>query len=325
MNTSPILQRPLSIAPMVDWSNTHFRMLMRYLAPHALVYTEMEPLGAVLNRRPKALCFDPLEHPIALQVGGANASQLVEVVKIAQEAQFDELNLNLGCPSHKVLSGHFGACLMREGEHVAACVRAMKAIATLPITIKMRTGVDALDSYDFFADLAGRLIEAGADKLIIHARKAWLHGLNPKQNRTLPPLQYDYVYRLKQAHPSTPIIINGHLDNLQVIQTVMPHVDGIMIGRLACHAPYALTAIHQYFYPSVPIQPREAILQTYLNYAYHQAQQGVRLSVLGKPIMNMLHGLPYAKRWKQALLHVIQQKRPEGFLELCESYDRLMS
>lgn len=315
----------LSIAPMVDWTNTHFRVFMRLLAPKALLYTEMEPLGAVLNKRPKALYFDPIEHPIALQIGGSNLTDLVETVKIAQASKFDELNINLGCPSHKVLSGRFGACLMREGDHVADCIRAMKNGAQLPITVKMRTGVDELDSYAFFSELAGKLISAGTDKLIIHARKAWLHGLNPKQNRNLPPLEYEYVYRLKKEHPGVPIIINGHLNSVDIIQEVMAHVDGIMIGRLVCHDPFAITTIHHYFYPEIAPITREDAIKQYLNYAHQQASQGVKLSILGKPVMNIMHGLPFAKRWKQALLTIMQTRNAAGLLELSESYGSLMS
>jgi tRNA-dihydrouridine synthase A len=195
-----VLSLPLSVAPMVDWTHTHFRVLMRLIAPYALLYTEMEPLGAILRRRPKSLYFDPLEHPIALQVGGADEKGWIEAVKIAEEARFDEININLGCPSHKVLSGHFGACLMREGKVVASWIKMMKQVSIIPVTVKMRTGVDEQDSYDFFQDLAGQLIVAGCDKLIIHARKAWLSGMNPKQNRTLPPLQSVNVRFLNREH-----------------------------------------------------------------------------------------------------------------------------
>jgi tRNA-dihydrouridine synthase A len=321
---------PLSVAPMVDWTNTHFRILMRLIAPFALVYTEMEPLGAVLRFREQSLYFDEMEHPIALQIGGAEREGLVEAVKIAQSSGFDEINLNLGCPSHKVISGRFGACLMRQGEHVSSCIRAMKEVAQIPVTVKMRTGVDELDSYAFFENLAGSLIDAGADKLIIHARKAWLHGLNPKQNRTLPPLQYDYVYRLKATYPHVPIILNGQLNDLDVVKSALidghsneKRIDGIMVGRLVYQDPYMLSLYHRFFYPDHPYSSRQLIMKTYLDYAYKQACSGVRLTILGKPIMNMAHGLPFAKRWKHALLEVMQNKIPQGFLELSQSYDSL--
>lgn len=322
---SPIIRLPLSVAPMVDWTNTHFRILMRFLAPFALVYTEMEALGAVLRHREHSLYFDEKEHPIALQMGGADRLGLVEAVKIAQTSGFDEINLNLGCPSHKVLSGQFGACLMKQEAHVASCIRAMKDVAHIPVTVKMRTGVDELDSYDFFENLAGSLINAGADKLIIHARKAWLHGLNPKQNRTLPPLQYEYVYRLKKAFPQMPIILNGQLNDLDVVKTTLPFVDGIMVGRLVCQDPFMLSHYHQFFYPEQACLSRQTIMKNYLEYAYQQACRGVRLSILGKPIMNMAHGLPFAKRWKHALLEAMQRKIPDGFLELSQSYDSLFA
>jgi tRNA-dihydrouridine synthase A len=314
----------LSIAPMVDWTNTHFRVFMRMLLPQAWLYTEMEPLGAILNHPEKTLRYHPMEHPLVLQVGGSDMSGLIQALHHAEAAGFDEFNLNLGCPSPKVQSGQFGACLMNEGGRVAQWVRALKQEAKIPITIKMRTGLDHQDDYSFFSSLAQQWIEAGIDKLVVHARKAWLTGLNPKQNRTIPPLHYDYVYRLKQTYPKFPIIINGHLNDLKIIQEVMKYVDGVMIGRLACDNPYALTTIHHYFYPESPKVTRNLVLKNYLTYAYEQACLHERLTVLLKPVMNLAHGLPNAKKYKQILLETMQSKNTESLLGLLESCDSLL-
>lgn len=316
---------PLSIAPMVDWTNTHFRVLMRMIAPRALVYTEMQTLGAIFNNPKRALTYDPIEHPLALQVGGADEKDLARAAQLAQEAQFDEINLNVGCPSSKVQAGRFGVCLMREKKHVSDCIRAMKQASNIPVTVKTRIGIDEEDSYAFFSDFAASLIEAGTDKLIIHARKAWLKGLNPKQNRTIPPLNYDYVYRLKQAYPDVPMILNGNVSALNDIQKHMEEVDGVMIGRLACEQPYTLSKIHTYFYPQVPCMNWEAVLQSYSDYVIQQAEQGVPLSILCKPLMNMAHGLPGSKRWKKKLMELIQHKESKRLLDLVDSYVNLIA
>ncbi|MCX7114895.1 MAG: tRNA dihydrouridine(20/20a) synthase DusA [Gammaproteobacteria bacterium] len=301
---SSVLHCPLSIAPMVNWTNTHFRRLMRLIAPQALLYTEMEPLQAVLRRKKTSVHFDIAEHPIALQLGGSDLAGLVESVNIAQEIGFDEVNLNLGCPSKKVQQGRFGACLMKEGDHVAACITAMKHEARIPVTVKMRIGVDEWDSLDFFLNLATQLVDAGVDKLIIHARSAWLKGLNPKQNRTAPPLKYDYVYALKQRFPQLPVIINGQVDDIEKVQAHLAQVDGVMIGRLACRQPYALADIHRVLHPETPILSPKEVVHTYLDYAYQQASEGEPFPRLCRPLFSMAHGEAHAKRWKHALMRV---------------------
>ncbi|OGV26081.1 MAG: hypothetical protein A3F18_08425 [Legionellales bacterium RIFCSPHIGHO2_12_FULL_37_14] len=296
---------------------------MRILAPKALLYTEMEPVHAVLLRKPRAIYFDPSEHPIALQLGGCDAILLATACKIAEEAHYDEVNLNLGCPSNRVKSGKFGAILMRDGKHVANCILAMKKATNLPISIKMRTGVDELDSYEYFKGLVKEFIDVGVDKIIVHARKAWLNGISPKKNRTLPPLQYGTVFKLREDFPHIELILNGQVNSIELIESALKHVDGVMLGRLFCHDPYAITSIHKYFYPAVNLPTRYEALKKYLAYAYTQAQKDIKLAILFKPIINMAHALPFAKKWKQALLKTIQQQNKAGILELIHAYDSL--
>ncbi len=285
---------------------------MRLLAPEALLYTEMQTVGAIVNNPLRALGFNAIEHPLALQLGGADMEGLVSSAKIAEEKGFAEINLNLGCPSNKVQAGRFGACLMAEPKQVADCISALKAAVSIPVTAKTRIGIDEEDSYEFFSAFAHQLIDAGCDKLIVHARKAWLHGLNPKQNRTIPPLHYDYVYKIKQEFAKLPVVINGNINTINEIQTHMQHVDGVMLGRLACQNPYALTAIHHYYYPNSLLRFRHAILADYLQYVEEQFQSGVPLSLLLKPIFNIVHGLPGAKNWKEQLIQIQQLKSLKG-------------
>ncbi|WP_274519683.1 tRNA dihydrouridine(20/20a) synthase DusA [Legionella spiritensis] len=305
---------PLSVAPMIDWTYTHFRVLMRLLAPKALLYTEMQTTGAIINNQHKALFYQPVEQPLALQLGGADVSVLATCAAMAEEQGYAEINLNLGCPSDRVQAGRFGACMMAEPEHVVACIRAMKEAVSIPVTAKTRIGIDRQDSYDFFSAFANALIDAGCDKLIVHARKAWLHGLNPKQNRTVPPLHYDYVYRIKKENPDIPVVINGNIGGISEIITHMNDVDGVMLGRLACQNPYALAAIHRYFYPHDTMRTRFDVTSHYLEHVIAQYEKGVLLSVLLKPVMNMAFGLSGAKRWKE-LLVMAQQKKSIHELE----------
>lgn len=305
------LMSPLAIAPMIDWTYTHFRVLMRFIAPKALLYTEMQTAGAIKHNQERALLFDSREHPLALQLGGANKQELVTCAQIAEQKGFAEINLNLGCPSDKVQAGRFGACMMNESELVAECIYAMKQAVSIPVTAKTRIGIDNQDSYEFFSAFAHTLAQAGCDKLIIHARKAWLNGLNPKQNRTIPPLHYDFAYRIKQDLKDIPIVINGNIELIDDIAEHMIHVDGVMLGRLACNNPYALNKIHHYFYPNIPMQTRCDIMEAYTHYLIEQFNHGVPLSILLKPLLNLAYGLPGAKYWKEQLILAQQSKKIE--------------
>lgn len=303
--TSP---HPLSIAPMIDWTHTHFRVFMRLLLPKALLYTEMQTIGAVLNNPDRALTFAPIESPVALQLGGADPEALAKCAVLAEQLGYAEVNLNLGCPSDRVQAGRFGACMMAEPNLAAECISAMKAAVNIPITAKTRIGIDQQDSFEFFAAFIDKLLKAGADKIIVHARKAWLKGLNPKQNRTIPPLHYDYVYRIKTLYPNIPIVINGHINTIESVEAHMQHVDGVMIGRLACQNPYYLTKMHRYFYPSLPLLKREEVLQNYLSYWQGPFSKQAAFSFLLKPLYTLFHGCPNAKLWKAQLMAVQKNK-----------------
>lgn len=317
----PLTSDVLSIAPMIDWTYSHFRVFMRLLAPNAVLYTEMQTTGAVLNNPKRALPFDAMEHPIVLQLGGSNPAALAECARMAQEAGYDEVNLNLGCPSDKVQAGQFGACLMSESARVAECISAIKKAVTIPVTAKTRIGIDHQDSYEFFSNFARCLVDAGSDKLIVHARKAWLNGLNPKQNRTIPPVNYDYVYRLKSELSHVPVIINGNISTITEVKDHLAVVDGVMLGRLACDNPYAIARIHHEIYSNLPLLKRSELMLHYLPYIEKQHQLGESLSLLIKPIFNLAHGMPGASQWKQYLMRAIQQKSTSG---LSESVDRLL-
>jgi tRNA-dihydrouridine synthase A len=286
------------------------------LAPNALLYTEMQTPGAIQHNPERALGFNTIEHPIALQLGGADRAALVSCARIAEAQGYDEINLNLGCPSDRVQAGRFGACLMAEPQAVADCIKAMKDAVRIPVTAKTRIGIDHQDSYEFFSDFVQSLVEAGCDKLIVHARKAWLHGLNPKQNRTIPPLHYEYVYQIKQAFPSIPVVINGNIQTLDAIQTHLMQTDGVMLGRLACNNPYAIAEMHHHLYPNTPLSDRATTLKCYLDYAADAFTQGVPMSLLLKPIFNLAHGLPGAKAWKAQLMQ-IQQSNSSKALKEC--------
>jgi len=302
------LNLPLSIAPMIDWTYTHFRVLMRYLAPNALLYTEMQTTGAIQNNPKRALEFHAQEHPLALQLGGSDIQALVQAAKTAEQAGYDEVNLNLGCPSDKVQAGRFGACLMYEAEHVTNCLRAIKDAVNIPVTAKTRIGVDQQDSYAFFSDFVHTIIHSGCDKLIVHARKAWLNGLNPKQNRTIPPVNYDYVYQIKRELPNLPVVINGNISTLNAIKEHLQQLDGVMLGRLACDNPYKISEIHQSLYPETIALSRSEILSKYSEYLIAQHSQGISLSLLIKPIFGLAFGLPGASQWKQQLMELLKTK-----------------
>lgn len=295
---------PLSIAPMIDWTYTHFRVFMRLLARHALLYTDMQTPGAIIHNPTRSLHFHPMEHPLALQLGGADIPALVECAKIAEQQGFVEVNLNLGCPSDRVQAGRFGACLMAEPAHVADCINALKNAVSIPVTAKTRIGIDHQDSYEFFSAFAHQLVDAGCDKLIIHARKAWLNGLSPKQNRTIPPVNYDYVYEIKKALPLIPVIINGNIQTLDEINLHLNQVDGVMVGRLPCQNPYAIACIHHALYPNEPLLDRATLLKHYFNYLQEIDSARVPISLLLKPIFNMTHGMPGARFWKEQLLTI---------------------
>lgn len=291
----------LSIAPMIDWSYTHFRVLMKILAPRALCYTEMQTVQAIQHNPERALDFHERELPyLALQVGGSDPRALEYAAKMAEERGFSEINLNLGCPSDRVQQGRFGACLMYEPSRVAECIDAMKKAVHIPVTAKTRIGVDAHESYDFLSNFVGMLIEKNCDKLVMHARKAWLKGLSPKENRTIPPLHYDSVYRIKSDFKSTPVVINGNIQRFDV-PFHLEKVDGVMLGRMACDDPYQIANLHHDLYPDMNMQTRTEILKAYVLYL-KELHGSHSIPLLVKPLLNLAHGLPGNKAWKKQLL-----------------------
>ena len=293
----------LSIAPMMDWTDRHCRFLHRQLTARALLYTEMVVADAVIHGpRERLLGFDAVEHPVALQIGGSDPEKLTLAARIGEEFGYGEINLNVGCPSDRVQSGTFGACLMKTPGLVADCVAAMKATVKIPVTVKCRIGVDDQDSEAALDALADGVFAAGADALWVHARKAWLEGLSPKENRDIPPLDYDRVYRLKQRYPDWFIGINGGVKTLEEAAAHLGHVDGAMIGRAAYQTPGLLAQADAMLYgdASVPFD-REALLETMCAYVDRHIAAGGRLGHVARHMVGLFHGLPGARRYRQIL------------------------
>lgn len=303
----------LCLAPMLDWTDRHFRYFIRLLAPHCVVYTEMITTGALLyGDTHRFLDFSAEEHPIALQLGGSDPEALAKCALLAQHYGYDEINLNVGCPSDRVQSGRFGACLMKEPQLVADCVNAMRSSAHHPlVSVKCRLGVDEQEDYFLLEKFISHLKEAGCDHVIVHARKAWLKGLSPKENREIPPLNYAWVYALKRAFPDFKIIINGGIKTVADTVEHLEIMDGVMIGRPAYEYPYFFRELESALYsPFVDDNrcSRLAIIDHYLPYVEKQLSQGVRLSSLVRPMMGIFNGLPGSRQWRRYLSeHVHQQ------------------
>ncbi|WP_169546105.1 tRNA dihydrouridine(20/20a) synthase DusA [Sneathiella aquimaris] len=295
------LDRTISIAPMLDWTDRHDRYFLRLISSKALLYTEMVTTGAILfGDEARHLSFDPAEQPVALQLGGSNAADLAKCAAIGDRYGYQEINLNVGCPSDRVQNGRFGACLMAEPNTVADCVKAMKDTTTLPVTVKNRIGIDDLDSYQHLVDFIGTVTAAGCKTFIIHARKAWLTGLSPKENRTIPPLDYPRVYQLKKDFPDLEIIINGGITTLEEIDVHLDHVDGVMIGREAYQNPYFLAAIDNRYYGLSDESPeRQDIIQNMLPYIDREMKKGVPLKSITRHMLGLFQGRPGAKAWRR--------------------------
>ena len=288
---------------MLDWTDTHCRHLHRIVAPHAVLYTEMVHANAVLHGpRERLLDKDASQHPVALQLGGSDPHALAQAATLAAAAGFDEINLNCGCPSDRVQSGNFGACLMRTPELVRDCVAAMRDAASVPVTVKCRLGVDDDDDYRLFEHFVSTVAEAGCDHFVIHARNAWLKGLSPKENREVPPLKYEWAYRLKSEHPDWFISVNGGIRETDAINTHLERVDAVMLGRLAYHEPYALHEIHASLF-GTPLRTRHELLRDYRAYVEASLERGVRLQALIKPLL----GLFTARRGGRAFRQILSE------------------
>ncbi|WP_352815609.1 tRNA dihydrouridine(20/20a) synthase DusA [Mesorhizobium sp. M0207] len=298
-----MLRHKVAVAPMMDWTDRHCRFFHRQLTREALLYTEMVVADAVIHgARERLLGFDDNEHPLALQLGGADPGKLAEAARIGEAFGYDEINLNVGCPSDRVQSGTFGACLMKTPVLVADCVAAMKAAVKIPVTVKCRIGVDEQDPEPALDALADGVFAAGADALWVHARKAWLEGLSPKENRDIPPLDYGRVYRLKARKQNKFIGINGGIQSLAEALTHLDHVDGAMLGRAAYHTPGILTGIDAAFYGSTAESfDFVALIDAMADYASRHIEQGGRLGHVTRHMVGLFHGLPGARRYRQIL------------------------
>lgn len=300
---NPASRHPLSVAPMMDRTDRHFRGFMRSITRRTLLYTEMITTGAVIHGdRGKLLGYDPIEHPVALQLGGDDPAALVESARIGADLGYDEINLNVGCPSDRVQSGCFGAVLMRRPEHVAACVAAMKAAVQVPVTVKHRIGVDELDRYEDMVRFVEIVAPSGADRFSVHARKAWLSGLSPKENRDIPPLRHAEVHALKQAFPALEIEINGGILTLDQALEHLQHVDGVMIGRAAVDDPWLFAEADRRIYGETADPPtREAVIEAMLAQGARQVASGGRLHHVTRHAVHLFRGQPGAGVWRRVL------------------------
>lgn len=295
--------RPLSVAPMMERTDRHYRRFMRFITRHTLLYTEMVTTGAILHGdREHLLGFSDEERPLALQLGGDDPRDLATCAKVGEDLGYDEINLNVGCPSDRVQKGNFGACLMTQPELVADCVAAMRAEVRVPVTVKHRIGVDALDRYEDMLHFVDVVAAAGADRFSVHARKAWLSGLSPKENRDVPPLRYDDVYRLKRERPGLVVEINGGVVSEAQISAHLQQVDAVMVGRAAYDDPYMLaTADATFFGDAHAIASRAEVAEAMVPYVDHWTGRGLKLARVVRHMFHLFSGLPGTKAWKRHL------------------------
>ena len=293
----------LCVAPMMDWTDRHCRAFHRLLAPHTRLYTEMVHAQAVIHGdRERLLGFDAVEHPVALQLGGSDPAHLAQATRIGADWGYDEVNLNVGCPSDRVQAGRFGACLMREPALVAECVAAMVAVSPVPVTVKCRLGVDEMEDYDVFRGFVDTVASAGCALFVVHARKAWLQGLSPKENREIPPLRHDWVHRLKRERPDLRILANGGLATVEDSVAALAHVDGVMIGRAAYHEPYRLHLMDRaMFAPDLPPLERGELLRAFRPYVEDCRARGIAVKHLTRHILGLFHGQPGGRAYRQVL------------------------
>lgn len=294
---------PLSVAPMMDWTDRHERFFLRLISAHVQLYTEMVTTGAILHGpRYRLLAFDPAEHPVALQLGGSEPAALAECAKIGADLGYDEVNLNVGCPSDRVQSGRFGACLMAEPDLVADSVAAMRQAVDVPVTVKHRIAIDDQPEWETLIDFVDLVAAAGCEHFIVHARKAWLEGLSPRENREIPPLHYDLVHRLKAERPDLHVTINGGIDDLDAAAAHLRHVDGVMLGRAAYQNPYVLAEADQRFFGAATnAESRHAVIAAYCPYIEREIAEGRHLVGMTRHILGLFNGLRGARAWRRYL------------------------
>jgi len=311
-----MIDRRISVAPMMDYTDRHCRYLLRLVSPGALLYTEMVTAQALAHCDPEHLLgFDAAEQPVALQLGGSDPLLLARAARMGEERGYVEINLNVGCPSERVQVGNFGACLMAEPQLVADCVRAMREAVRLPVTVKCRIGIDELDDYGFFQHFVSVVREAGVSVFIVHARKAYLQGLSPKENREIPPLRYEIPWRLKQEHPDLTVILNGGLKTIAQVREWLPRFDGVMLGRQAYSEPYLLAQLHGEFIDKEWLPPaRHEIVERYAEYVGRMLTEGHRLPSLLRHLHGLYAGHQGARAWRRFLGE--QGVRPDAGVEV---------
>jgi tRNA-dihydrouridine synthase A len=291
----------LCVAPMMDWTDRHCRYFHRLLSPHARLYTEMVTSAALVRGgQVRLLEHSQQEHPVALQLGGSEPAELAQAARLGAQAGYDEINLNVGCPSDRVQSGRFGACLMREPALVGDCVRAMREAVEVPVTVKCRIGVDEQDDYADLQRFTETMIAAGVQVLVVHARKAWLKGLSPKENRQIPPLNYERVYRLKREFPALVVVINGGITSVEAVQAHLAHVDGVMLGRAAYHDPYLLAQLEAVLY-GTPMPARETVLAQLRPYVEAELKRGTAFKHISRHLLGLYQGEPGARGFRRVL------------------------
>ncbi|MEO9944998.1 tRNA dihydrouridine(20/20a) synthase DusA [Paraglaciecola sp.] len=296
------INRTISVAPMLDWTDKHCRYFLRQISQHALLYTEMVTTGAIIFGKGDYLAYNQEEHPVALQLGGSNPVDMARCAAEAQKYGYDEVNINVGCPSDRVQNGRFGACLMAEPETVADCIKSMQAEVDIPVTVKSRIGIDEMDEYEDLSRFIDVVAASGCHTFTVHARKAWLKGLSPKQNRDIPPLMYDRVYQLKQEFPGLHISLNGGVKTLDEVSAHLAHLDGVMIGREVYSNPYILAEVDQRFYQdSSPIKTRFEVVQDMLPYVEQQMDGGARVWHIARHMLGLFQGQPGGRIWRRYL------------------------
>ena len=312
MQVREAFERRISVAPMMDWTDRHCRYFLRQFSPRVLLYTEMIVAQAIVRGdRAHLLEFDPEEHPVALQLGGCEPGLLAEAAAIGASFGYDEINLNVGCPSDRVQQATFGACLMARPRLVADCVRAMQGAVGIPVTVKCRIGIDDQDHWDFLRDFVGAVADAGCGTIIVHARKAILKGLSPKQNREVPPLDYARAWQVKEEFPALTVVVNGGLRTVPQVTEQLAHADGVMLGREAYHNPYLLPALHRAIYDDAFETPTAAtIAERMRRYAERAAATGTPLRAVTRHMMGLFNGRSGARSWRRALSEGVSRGSP---------------
>lgn len=305
--TGLLSARRVCVAPMMDWTDRHGRYFLRLMSRQMLLYGEMVPTAALLHgSRDRFLAYHPIERPLAMQLGGNDPADLAECARMAEDWGYDEVNLNIGCPSGRVVSGRFGACLMAEPLLVARCVEAMKGAVRIPVTVKHRIGIDQRDDYDHLASFVRSLVDAGCEAVVIHARKALLNGVSPKRNRTVPPLRHDMVHQVKRDFPTLVVVTNGGIASLDQAAAHLDHVDGVMIGRAAFDNPYLLAEVDRRFHGSTAPDPtRRDVVEGLIAYADQECAAGTRLDVIVRHVHGLFQGVPGARQWRRGLQQML--------------------